>query len=231
MIFKSAIFTSVSGSIGGITFFQSSSGLTARTRTIPLDPNSNQQQAVRSALSDLSNRWQDTVTDAERGDWNTYAANVTLLNALGDPINVSGFNMYIRSNVQRLQNGRVVIDPAPTIFNLGNQGSLPVFSASAATQRIDLTPLAADPGWFSEDGAFGFVFVSRPMNAGINFFRGPWRLNGAFPGDSGVPLVPPLGTDAPFPFVAGQKLGVRHNVTRADGRRTSTILSLITATA
>lgn len=62
------------------------------------------------------------------------------------------------------------------------------------------------------------IQVSRPMNASINFFKGPYRIAGKVQGDSVAPPVSPEAVAAPFAFVAGQQLALEIKVSRADGR-------------
>lgn len=218
MKFKSAIFTQVSGSIGGITFFQSSAGLTARARAIPLNPATPFQEAVRLALSFLASRWADELAVSQRAAWNVYGDNVTLINDLGDPFQASGINHYIRSNTARRISGFALVDDGPVIFNLGNPPAPTDITFSQATQDVSLDFPEPTPTWFSEDGAFGFGYMSRPQSAGINFFIGPYRLATPLAGDSGVPLTTPITFAAQFPFTTIQNMGMKLVVSRADGR-------------
>lgn len=231
MIFKSALITQASGSIGGVTFFQSRSGLTMRARAVPVDPNSPFQTPVRAAVSLLSNRWGDTLADVDRQNWENYADNVTLLNALGDAITVSGFNMFIRSNVQRVVSDLGLIDAAPTTFNLGNQPGPGAPTVSAGTGIATFTWPGADPGWMGTDNEFGMFYISRPMSPGRKFFRGPYRLAAALAGDQAIPLTSPQEVSVPFTVALGQKLGIRHNILRVDARRSASIEYLVTVVA
>ena len=63
-----------------------------------------------------------------------------------------------------------------------------------------------------------FLYVSRPQNPGINFFKGPYRFAGQILGNSTTPPTSPFAVSVPFPIVTGQKLFARLNVSRADGR-------------
>ncbi len=221
MLFKSQIFTQVSGSIGGTTFLHGRSGLIARARTIPVDPGTPAQIAVRGAMADLATRWGSSLSQSQRNAWDVYAFNVTLLNPLGDAINVSGINMYIRSNLERLNFGQALVDAAPTTFDLGNDINPTTAVFSEAAQTASLIWAAGVPAWFAEDDAFAYGYMSRPMSPGIRFFKGPWQNSVVLEGDNAIPLASPQAVGAPFAFVEGQRMGVRLTVSRPDGRRTS----------
>ena len=231
MKFKSQIFTQVSGSIGGITFFQGRSGMTARARAIPTDPNTAQQIVVRGALAALATRWGSVLTAAQRAAWDVYAANVSMVNPLGDQINLSGINQYVRSNTELHVAGATLVDAAPTVFDVGNDTNAWLMTCSVAAQQCSLTwPLPA-PAWFGEDDSWCNVYVSRPQNPGINFFRGPYRFGANIEGNTAVPLVGPQVFAVPFPFVIDQKIFARVTVVRADGRRTTPLFMSTTTVA
>lgn len=217
MKFKPVLGSELSGSIGGITASHNMGGAYLRNRVIPTNPNSPFQQAVRSLVGQLTSAWLNALTVAQRTAWETYAANVPLLDALGEPINVSGLNMYVRSNVPRLQGGGNRVDDGPTTFNLGDFTQVNVDNATEAGQTFDVNYDGGDD-WVSEDNAYLFVYSSRPQNASINYFKGPYRFADAVDGDSGAPPASPATMATPFAFVAGQRLFFRAQVARADGR-------------
>lgn len=217
MLFKSALVTQVSGSIGGMTGSHNKGGMYFRGRTIPTNPNSSQQQAVRSIVADLSNRWPNILTPSERAAWDIYAENVPLTGPLGEPRQVSGLNMYVRSNTPRIQAGLTRIDAAPSIFDLGEYTAPTLGTIAPATNEIDIAFTAAD-AWDDEDGSALLVFVSPPQNPSINYYKSAFRFAGSIDGDSVTPPTSPATLTTPFAFVSGQRLFVRCNVTRADGR-------------
>jgi len=219
MLIKSALLTDASGSIGGMTASRNKGGLYLRSRVVPTNPNSSQQQTLRTAMSDLANRWNDTLTQAQRDDWDTYADNVTLPNALGDQKNVSGIAMYIRSNVPRIQIGSPIVDAGPTVFNLGSFTE-PVITATAPSS-LSVVFLNSDL-WANEDDSSMQIFASRGQNPAIKYFKGPYRLAGTIAGDAGTPPTSPAAITAPFVLTAGQIVFLKVNVTRADGRYAST---------
>lgn len=229
MKFKSALLTSASGSVGGATWSRNKGGMYIRARAIPTNPSSTYQQTVRSAMAQLVTLWGSVLTAAQRAAWDVYADNTPLIDPLGSPTLVSGLNMYVRGNVLRLQTALVRADDAPTTYDLGGYTE-PSVTASEATQQVSVAFDNTD-AWANEDEAAMFCSVSRPFGAGINYFTGPYRLAGLVEGDSTTPPTSPATIAVPFAFVAGQKLGVRCVVSRADGRRSADFRDVIVAAA
>jgi hypothetical protein len=214
-----------SGSIGGTTFSRNRGGPYMRARSVPINPNTTYQQAVRHYMTDLTSRWLSTLTADQRAAWDNYALQVPLPNPLGQPRNVGGIAMYVRSNIPRLQIGATRVDDAPTIFNLGEYTAPSGISASEATQNISVGFDNTD-AWANEDNAHLILYASRPLNASISGFTGPYRQYASVDGDSVTPPTSPTSDGAPFPFLQGQNLGIRARVTRADGRLSSSFRHL-----
>lgn len=219
MLFKSQVFTQASGSIGGQTFSHNKGGLYTRARTVPVNPATAQQQAVRNAMSQLAARWVSTLTNLQRADWLTYSQNVPLIGPLGDPREVGALPMYQRSNVSRLQAGLAVVDDAPTTFDLGDF-TTPTMTASAIGNTISVTFDDSD-AWANEDDSALLVYASNAQNASINFFKGPYRLKSSIDGDSVTPPTTPAVVPLSYSLTAGQRVFAQFRATRADGRLSS----------
>lgn len=226
MLFKSALVTQISGSIGGMTGSHNRGGLYLRARTIPVNPNTAAQILIRAAFGGLVNRWTSVLTQIQRDAWDIYAINTPLLGPLGDPVTVSGQNMYIRDNTPRVMIGATTIDTAPAIFNTGSLSLVSVVSAIAATQDVTFNFNNAD--LWNVVGGHLIVQQSRPQNPSINFFKGPYRFMNSFAGI----LVGDVTGPAVFPFLAGQALFFRVRASFADSRLTaSQFIGPVIATA
>lgn len=220
MKFKSALMESASGSLGGITASRNRGGPYFRGRAIPTNPNSTFQQAVRSAAAFLASYWSGTLTQVQRDAWDLYAENVPLPDPLGDPRNVGGIGMYVRSNIARIiagEPGVARIDDAPTVFDLGSLTEPVVGACTASADTISIAYTNTDP-WAILDGGALFIYTSRPQNPGINYFKGPYRLAATVPGDTATPPTSPEVVNAAFPFAAGQRIFVFARASTADGR-------------
>lgn len=222
MLVKSALVTDASGSVGGLTWSRNRGGQYVRARVVPTNPNTSFQAAVRGFVSQLASLWVNTLTVAQRAAWDAYAINVSTQNRLGDDITVTGLNMYVRTNVPALQALFARQDDAPTIFDLGDY-TIPAIVASETLQQVAVVFTDTDD-WVDEDDAGMLVYVSRPKNPSVNFFKGPYRFAGSIDGDSVTPPTSPANIAVPFPVVAGQKLFTRAQVLRADGRLSSDVM-------
>ncbi len=217
MKFKSQVYTQASGSVGGVTYARNAAGMYARARSIPVNPNSAFQQAVRSLFSVVGNAWQSVLTAAQRAAWEVYANNVPIVDSLGDSLKLSGVAMYTRCNVARLQAGLARVDAGPTTFAAGPADPTLAGTVSAATQLLTLTFNDELP-WCDQAGAALLVYISRPTASTINYFKGPYRFADAI---LGAAVSPPESTQTisvPFAVTAGQVVHVRCLVVGADGR-------------
>lgn len=223
MKFKGTLIGEASGSLASMVFSHNRGGQYIRQRTIPTNPNSAYQQAIRSLVSLLTAAWNNILTQDQRDLWDCYAEQVPLLDPLGEARNVGGLGMYIRGNVARLQTGETTltrVDDAPTIYNLGEYTPPAITSITATTKVMIMTFTTADE-WANEDGSVMIVYGSRGQNPTKNFFKGPYRQCGVILGDSGTPPTSPVNITLPFPLAAGQKAFIRVVVNRADGRTSS----------
>ena len=223
MIFTSTIIAQASGSIGGLTFSRNRGGKYIRSRATPTNPNTTFQQIVRGFMAQLTSLWNNTLTQVQRDAWDLYAENVPLPNSLGEPRNVGGLGMYNRTNVPALQGALTRIDAAPAVFNLGEFGNPSIASITAATDVLSLNFDDADD-WVDESGSAMLVYTSRPQNPGINYFKGPYRLAAAILGDDTTAPTTPAAVDLAFPVEVGQRIFIKVNVIRLDGRYAATFL-------
>ncbi len=215
-IFSPGVLAGVSGKIGGLVFSHNAGGPYIRNKGLVTNPNTPKQQAVRALLAQLTSLWVDTLTAAQRDGWTNYAANVPLINRLGQARNVSALNQYVRSNVPIIQAGFARQDDAPTIFSLGDF-TAPLALAQEAAQEITVVFTITDD-WVGEDDAGMLIYVSRPQNLSVKFFDGPYQLAGSIDGDVALPPTSPQLLSVPFPIVEGQQVFWRAQVVRADGR-------------
>ena len=214
----------MSGSIAGNTHARNRYGNYVRARTKPVNPSTALQQAVRSAMSQLTTRWGETLTPVQRTAWNLYGSGVAMKNKLGEIVYCTGHNHFIRGNAVRLQLGGALVDDGPTLFELPETDSTAVATGSEATQLISI---AFDDAlaWLDENEAWFGVWMGSPQNPQRNFFKGPWRFAGSVEGDSVTPPTTPQTFAAPFVMTEGQRVWVYMRITRADGRVSEKFMS------
>lgn len=204
-----------SGKQGGMVWSHNAGGPYTRNRAIPVNPNTDRQVAVRNAIQALSIAWDTILTQPQRDAWDTYALNVTWTNRLGQSINLTGLNHFIRCNTQKLVSGIARDDTAPVIFDIGDPELELSATASEGTQDLTIDGDAAGP-WVGEAGAWQYYYMGVPQNASRKFFGGPWRFITAVPG-AGPPPFPVVIAGA-WPFAEDQRLWLRSRVQRGDGR-------------
>ena len=209
--------TQMSGSIGGTTFARNRGGNYARARTKPINPNTGAQQLVRSALAQLTTRWSQTLTGVQRTAWNLYAANVVMTNRLGESINLSGYNHYIRSNAFLQAYSKTIVDAGPTIFEIPASDPLFTVTASEGAQQITVN-FDDTMDWDNEDNGYLIYYQGSPQNAQRNFFGGPWKLLSYTAGVTGVPVASPVVEAAVTAIAEDQRQWVYARILRADGR-------------
>lgn len=217
MKFTPLLGTDLSGSLAGITASHNRGGPYFRNRAIPVDPATPFQTVIRAFVASLTSGWLNDLSAGQRQSWDAYALAVPLPDPLGNPRNVGGLAMYVRSNVPRLQAGEPRVDNAPGIFNLGDFTAPVMAGPSEAGQTVSFAFDNTDD-WANEDDAGMLFQLSRAQNASVNFFKGPYRFAAIVQGDSAVPPVSPVVIPAPFAFIVGQRLFTEVKVTRADGR-------------
>jgi hypothetical protein len=111
--------------------------------------------------------------------------------------------------VPRVQAGLAIIDTAPGVFDSGEP--LDNFRLS---QSIT-TPFAVTALWGAIDDtdANVLIYVSKPRNQSINFFKGPYQFNAVEAAEDTPTILTPNPT-----WVKGQVLFVRAQISYSDGR-------------
>lgn len=223
-LFKSALVTQASGSVGGLTFAHAAGGLYMRSRAIPVNTNTSQQSIVRGAMTTLIDRWSTVLTDAQRAGWNLFAANTPVTNALGTTFFQSGQNAYVQANTARVAAGNTFYTPldglplvagtaapsdfAPDEFAYLDPGDVSIANADGLVQTFDVE-FDNTREWATAVGGALLIYIGRPQNNSRNFFRGPWRLAGAILGSVLAPTSPATLTainTVSYGIGVGQKL-------------------------
>ncbi|MCK5607239.1 hypothetical protein KAR91_35475 [Candidatus Pacearchaeota archaeon] len=207
----------MSGSVAGTTHARNRFGNYVRSRTKPVNPNSSGQQAVRSAMATLTTRWSQTLTAVQRTAWNLYASNVAMKNRLGETVYLTGFNHYIRSNIEYLRIFGATINDGPTVFELPGQDGTFAITASEATNFITVVHDVGLP-WADENGAAMLMYQGVPQNPQRNFFGGPWEYFANIPGINGAPAGSPSDHAAVKVMTELQRQWCYARIIRADGR-------------
>lgn len=225
MKFKSEIVTQVSGSIGGTTYSHNKGGMYRRARAIPTNPNSSFQQAVRMYLAQAAAAWSGTLTPTQRTTWNNYAAGTPVTDKLGDQILLSGQQMFIRSNVFRMNAGLAMVTTGPSTPGLAAFNGVTIVDGGG---QLNVTYDNSDPWAAVTDGAM-VIQISHVLPAGISYFKGPYRLASIVLGDTATPPTSPeVDTSNGFgQSIVGQRIAVRVMATESDGRLTPAVSQIL----
>lgn len=216
MKYTSQIISAGSGSVGGCKYSRNRYGPYITNRSVPVNPNTAQQQAMRGFFSGLVTRWTSTLTQAQRDAWDIYGFNTPTTDSLGLPINLTGQNWYIAMNSLRQQGGSTIIDVAPAVF-AGAPLTPPTMTAAvSATDLITVAFTNSDP-WAIAVGGKLMIFVGRPQNPSVLSFKGPYRFAGAVVG-AVVPPTSPAVIASSFPFTVGQRVHMKTRAYMADAR-------------
>ncbi|GAI69036.1 unnamed protein product [marine sediment metagenome] len=208
----------LSGSIAGNVFARNRFGNYVRPRTKPVNPHSDRQEAARVNVSYLAEYWHsDAMSNAERGAWDAYAAAVAMKNKLGETINLTGYNHFIRSNASLLAANGAIVEPGPEEQALPETDPTLAASGDNGTQLLTIAFDAAKP-WALETGAYLLVDMGMPQLHTRNFFGGPWRTAAAIAGVDTTGVTSPQTMVAPFTLTNGQKIWTRASIIRKDGR-------------
>jgi len=204
-----------SGSVGGCVFSRNRFGSYIRNRSIPVNPGTIEQQAIRNALGLLSANWK-VLTDVQRDNWTNYALNTPYTDWQGAPITLTGLQMYCAINVPRLQVGLGGLNNAPTTFGLAVVSGLGLTTLVAATEVLTFIFSNSDT-WATAVGGALLVYISRPQSPTTLFFKGPYqfagRVNGAV-----VPPTSPATVTSPFDYAVGGRSHVQFRAVQADGK-------------
>lgn len=203
MKIQSAILTAASGSIGGMTASHNKGGLYFRARTIPTNPNTPQQQAIRGHMAYLATYWRSTLTEAQRETWTFVAENVGIIDALGQSRFLTGLAYFCRANTPRLQGGLALIDEPVGDVGIAQLSDL-TFTVSAASQEVSVAFSNTD-AWAKAVGGALLVLASQGYNPSVTYHKGPYRYAGKVPGAAVAPTSP-VDIALPFPVTQGQRV-------------------------
>lgn len=197
------------GKLGGIVFSRNRYGLYVRTKSSPVNPNSDRQNAIRSRFGAISAHWRDTLTAAQREGWNDYADETKRADVHGNLQSLAGNAMYCRFNVPWTDIGETRVDAPPV-----TPGEAPMiyFTLTGSTAAgvnlatVDPTLLAAD--------RYYILRCAAPVSQARDFYNGPWTRGGYIPGDQALPYLLVAGGSVAI----GQRWYFKIRALESDGR-------------
>ncbi len=210
-LFTSQVFAEARGSVNGATYSRNRYGAYQRNRAKPVNPSTTLQTAVRAAFTTVSAAWR-TLTALQRDAWTSYALTVPRTNKVGNTITLSGNAIYNACNQPRVvflgPTNRV--DAGPT-----NAGTIPLSPMTTlnitGASAVSIQASSGDT-WTTNTNNALLVFASRPQNASISFFKGPFQFAGLVRGSPSASLT------LPHAAATGQVVFFAFRVVGLDGR-------------
>lgn len=215
MKFASGMITMASGSMGGLTASHNRYGKYFREKVVPVNPNTVRQTSVRNSLATLAIRWKQTLTEAQRSAWNTYAINTPVTDKMGASQTITGLNWYVACNSLRLLAGLAVVDAGPTEFGLAQLSA--VSAAVTGSDDTAAVTFSNTDQWATEVGGALLVFGSVGKSPSISYFNGPYRYANKIAGAVSPPTSPQDVVLADN-VAEGQRVFLRAIAVQADGR-------------
>lgn len=134
-------------------------------------------------MSNNSSRWTNTLDALQRAEWEAYAAATPIPDKFGDPVNIKGRQMYLRTNNALYAAFGSVIDNAPSTPGVAVPPQL--ILAGDTTNGIQITgvtqPLPVD--------ADVIVRLGIPVNQSRNFYKSPFSFILSFIAGATFPIT------------------------------------------
>lgn len=229
MKIQSATITNASGSIGGMTAAKNRGGLYLRARAAVTNPQTAGQTLIRTVFSAASTAWR-TLTSGQQEGWTNYALNSPRTNFAGDPLILTGSQMYIALNTPRMQAGIDPVATPPTVFGLPpTPYQIDPATCVITGPAVALTvSIKIDPPQMAGDT---LLYVSKPQSPSTKFFKGPYNLMGTQPIAANSGGADVEADESTLPAVAvGQVLYYRITYSQDDGRLSGAVVGSVIVT-
>lgn len=165
-----SIVNGISGSIDQMVYstWKGINYIRSKAKTIS-NPQSADQADIRARITECSKYWNDTLTQNERNNWETYSSTIVITSSgPGDIIKpakgpFSGYTAFLRNNLLKFASGQAALGVFQTLAPIGVTGPDAPIDCAAGwvmnTLKVSWTP-GTVPGAFvttwtrSVDGAF-----------------------------------------------------------------------------
>jgi len=92
-----SVVTQLKGSLGGTTYQSNRNGFSARNKPLPRNPKSRSQSLGRGVIARFSQQWR-LLSQPDRDSWDVVAPDWPAVDKFGNPVTLSGFNVFIKAN-------------------------------------------------------------------------------------------------------------------------------------
>jgi hypothetical protein len=169
----SALVSEMRGKLNGSVFSKNRSGNYLRNKVTPVNPQSTDQQAVRSLLSSVSQSWRQ-LTQAQRDAWINASANFPYTDIYGDSKILSGQAFYNKLNLNLLKISAAMITNPPSSSDLPSLSGV----ALTVTKSTGTSAVTVTADWTASDepaNAEVLISATPPVGAGISFVKNKFR--------------------------------------------------------
>lgn len=198
-----------SGSLGGSVYSRNRFGAYVRPRTVPVNPSTPAQAAIRNATLAAQAAWQ-SLSETARADWEDYAAAVAWRNRFGDSVNLTGQQHFLRVAITARYVGAAASwDTPPTTFRMPSPDETAgLTDLVVGTSGGKLSFGSATDAWKNVNGAALMLFVGRELPKTRGFYNGPWRFVLRVNGSASTTPTSPVSFTWPFGLfaLAGDKV-------------------------
>jgi photosystem II stability/assembly factor-like uncharacterized protein len=172
-----SIITEGVGKLGGSTITKSRSGIVFKNKMSRVNSCSEIQVTMRQRITLLSKAWSQLL-ESQRTSWNIATTYYPQRNYFGDTVYLSGYNLYLKINLQLLLIGQSVIDTAPV-----RGAYVSIESASAlAYNSLNYLFLSFSPTVPTD---FNYkIYASPGLSPGKNYCLSPYRFLGILPANT-----------------------------------------------
>jgi hypothetical protein len=164
--------TSMTGSHAGNTFARNRGGAYVKAKRTGVNPRSPKQSASRTNLGYLAKVYTHTLTDAQRAQWRTFAATNPVINKVGNTVTLSGQQMFAKLSANIMLTGAPYNASPPASTAVDSPLSLTIAAVSGGGGSLKVTT-SKSGSIATEDG---ILFLSPPLNPGVNFISSKLRL-------------------------------------------------------
>lgn len=153
------------GADGGSVFQRSGNSFAIRKRAKPVMKRTEKSTAVRNRFESVSSTWR-TFSGTDQDTWSDEAPNYPRTNSLGDSYDLTGFNLQMGSNINRIGLGLAPISAIPA----GNACPVYVAQLIDADNSLLQVVFIIDPDPVPA-GFYLNVFASAPVSPGVTFIN------------------------------------------------------------
>ena len=201
----SGLITGMRGKINGSIFTANRYGDVLRNKAVPVNRQSQPHSVERASLANRSQEWRE-MTQGQRDAWIAATPDFSRIDVFGDPYDLSGINLYVSINRNRISVGVAVtaIAPAPQAVI-----SLNTLTLSASTGPEVLSATFTDT---PTHGTTVFIlFATKQLLPGIQHFEKHYRKITTIPAGTGSPhdIIDSYQGVFPASFIVGQKIAIK----------------------